>query len=203
MTSLLDTETNFLMSYATGRDVATVSLGLELPPSVRLVIPGFCFMEAFSILETELKRHNRSIDGLESEIRQAERNVVSPLAKDLAGHLQRSVVAIRAVFNDFEARLLQIAETLCDTAVLIDRTSDALRRSLHDPWIDDPTDNLILAAVLVHAGDHPSESKSFLSENRKCFHENLDARAALQSAGVKYFADPSKCLEWLRAQPES
>jgi hypothetical protein len=69
--------------------------------------------------------------------------------------------------------------------------------------IDDPTDNLILTSILDHAGSRPSEGKVFLSENRKDFNENLLAKLELEKAGINYFAQASRFLEWHKSQSES
>ena len=42
-------ETNFLMSVAKGQDPQADSLLQNTPSSVRLAIPGICYMEALSI----------------------------------------------------------------------------------------------------------------------------------------------------------
>jgi hypothetical protein len=202
LTVLLYIETNFLMSHATGRAIATESLISVERPSIRLVIPSFCFVEAFSTLEDERKRHNRLIEGFQMEIRQAKRNLISPRADALVNHLQQTVVESLAIFNDFEDRLFRTIELLASRAELIDPTPQILQDSLSRKLIADPTDNLILSAIVAHAGSRTSETKAFLTENRKCFHDNLEARAALQSVGLKYFADASKCLEWHGALPD-
>jgi hypothetical protein len=199
--TLLYIETNFLLGHATGR--AAGNWDLIEASSIRLVIPSCCYMESFSVLEDERKRHNRLINGFYDEIREAERNVISPRARDLVNHLQRSVVESQAVFNDFEARLFQLMETLSSRAEFIESSPEIIRDSLNSGRIDDPSDNLILASILSHASRHPAEAKAFLTENRKCFHDNLDARDALRAADIKCFADALKCLEWQRAQPES
>ncbi len=203
MTVLLYIETNFLMSHATGRATATESFMSGELPSIRLVIPSPCFMEAFSTLEDERKRHNRLIDSFESEIRQAERNVISPRAPALVNHLQQSLVESRAIFNDFEDRLFRLIDSLASTAVIIELTTEVLRYSLSVDVIKDPTDNFILAAIIAHAASHPSVTKVFLTENRKCFHDNLDAKKIIEGIGLKYFADASRCLEWCRAQSDA
>ncbi len=78
---------------------------------------------------------------------------------------------------------------------------EILATSLTKTPIEDPTDNLILASILDHSKNHPSETKIFLSENRRDFDINLKAKLALEESGIRYFADASKCLEWHRTQP--
>lgn len=192
MSLLLYIETNFLISHAAGRDAATESLVSDPSLGLRLVIPGVCFMEAFSTLEGESGRHNRLIASLQSEIRQVERNVVSPNARALVNHLQRALVEARAILNDYSDRLYRLIGSLSSMAEIIETTSDVLRFSLGNELIDDPTDNLILSAILADAGSRPSEAKILLTENRKCFHDNPDAGTAIQHAGVKNFR---RCLE--------
>ena len=205
MTALLYTETNFLMSYATGRSAATDSLISGRFPSIRIVVPSPCFMEAFSTLETERERHNRLMSALETEIQQAKRNVVSPNAQALVAHLQGAVVESRSVFNDFEDRLFRAIGLLSSSSERIDPTPEVYRDSLDNILIDDPTDNLILATIISHAtliSSQAIEPKVFLTENRKCFYDNLEVRLTIQKAGLRYSADPTIFLEWYESLPD-
>jgi hypothetical protein len=192
------------MSHSQGRDLATEELLSSPPPSLRLVIPVVCFMEAFSALEDERKRHNRLVgETFQQQIRQLRRNVVSPRIHPLIDHLDKSVGGLQAVFNDARNRLYEAIEKLRTSAELIALTPEILGASVARPLINDPTDDLILASILDHAASHLSEMKAFLSENRKDFDEKPYPKEALKAAGVKYFAQASKFLEWHRSQSES
>jgi hypothetical protein len=160
-------------------------------------------MEALSVLEGEKKRHRRWLDALEQQLREVERNVLSPLTPSLANHLDRAIDEGALLFKEFEARLFRALEILGSGAELIHPTPEILRSSRADVLIKDPTDNLILSCILEHSKNHPSETKIFLSENHKDFDTNSRANSALREAGVRYFADASKCLEWHQAQPDS
>jgi hypothetical protein len=160
-------------------------------------------METFSAFEEETKRHNRLIGDLKGQIRQLERNVVSSRIQILIDHLKRSVIEFQAIFNDTQRRLADAIEALRTKAELIGLTSEILGTSLNRPLIADPTDNLILASILHHAGSRPSERKAFLSGNRKDFDDKLIPKLELEKAGIKYFAQASKFLEWHKSQSES
>jgi hypothetical protein len=160
-------------------------------------------MEVFSAFEDERKRHNRFIGDLEQKIGQLKRNDVSLRVHPFIDQLGKAVEELAAVFNEAKVRLYGAIETLGRSAELIGLTPETLAASLNRPMIDDPTDNLILASIIDHAGSRPSERKAFLSENRKDFEDKLYAKTALEGAGVKYFAQASKFLEWRRSQSES
>jgi PIN domain len=203
MPIILYIETNFLLSYATGRDTATDRLVTNPLSSIRLVIPSFCFMEALSVLEGDKKYQNTFIDALKSKIVEAQRNLVSPHIQDLINHLQSSIVELQRMSSDLEARLFHAIDILSAGAEMIEPTNRIIQASFARNIIADPTDNLILASILAHAAVHGSETKAFLTENRKCFFENPYAKAALQTADIKYFSDASRCLEWNQSRPVS
>jgi PIN domain len=196
-------ETNFMISHATGRDRATDELLLGPSPSVKLVLPSVRFMEAFSAFEDERKRHNRLVGDFEKQIQQLKRNVISARIEPLIDHLDRAVVELRAVFNDYQARLFAAIDRLRTLAEVIHPTPEIVAESLSRALIDDPTDNLILASILTHAAAHPHVVKTFLSENWKDFESKPYPKSAIELAGVKYFRSPSKFLEWHQARPES
>ncbi len=196
-------ETNFVMSHSLGRDSATDELLTGLSSDVRLVIPVVCFMEAFSAFEDERKRQNRLIGDLQYQIKQLERNVVSSRIQPLIIHLKKSAIELREILNDSRTRLYEVIENLRASAELIGLTPSILGNSLARPLIGDPTDDLILASILDHANSQPSERKAFLSENRKDFDDKPYPKAALEAAGVKYFAQAAKFLEWHRSRSES
>ena len=191
------------MSHSLGRAPATDELLSGVSPVVRLAIPVVCFMEAFSAFEDERKRHNRLVGGLEQQIQQLKRNVVSRRILPLIDHLVKSVDDLREVYDEAQVRLYGATESLRTGAELIGLTPEILGASLTRLLINDPTDNLILASILDHAGSQASERKAFLSENRKDFDDNPYAKKAIEDAGVKYFAQASKFLEWHRSQSES
>ena len=203
MPVFLYVETNFPMSCATGRSPEADIILRDRPPSLRLIIPSVCFMEALSVFEAEERRHRRQLDSLSLQLKEVKRNVLSSIIPSLADHLDRASDESALLFEEFEARLFQALELLGSGAELIHPTPVILLASRANLLVEDPTDNLILASVLDHAKNHPSETKAFLSENRKDFDTNSGARSAIREAGVRYFADASKCLEWHRARPGS
>ncbi len=160
-------------------------------------------MEALGVLGMERKRQRRRMDSLDEHLAEVRRNVTSPLAPPLAGHLDQARLGADRILEEFEERLLQALEYLASDAELIHPTPAIYLESRRNPRIeDDPTDSLILACILDHSQKYPSEPKIFLSENRRDFDTNDEARLALHQAGVRYFADASKCLEYHRVRPE-
>jgi hypothetical protein len=196
-------ETNFPMSYATGRSPGANSILSDRPPSFQLIMPSVCFMEALSVFEAERKGHRRRLDSLGEQLHEVRRNVVSSLIPSLVNHLNQAQAKTDLLSKEFTLRLFEALEILGWNAELIHLTPEILLSSRANVLIEDSTDNLILASVLDHAKNYPSETKVFLSENRKDFDINTRAKRALRGPGVRYFADASKCLEWHRAQPDS
>ncbi len=202
--TLVYIETNFLMSYATGRDLGTNELVTNPPASISFIIPGLCFMEVFSTFESERKRHNKLINSFQHENATAKRNVVSPHSQPFINHLKQAEVGLEEIFNEFETRLYHVIQLLSTNAEIIESTSEILQLSFFNRLIDqEPTDNLILASILHHANQHLQNDKVLLTENRKDFEPNTFASSAIQEAGIRYFADASKFLEWHIAQSKS
>ncbi len=196
-------ETNFLMSYAMGRDLATDRFFSDPPMIARLVLPSCCIMEALSALEGEARRREKLASALEAEVVQIRTNIVSGEARSLAPRLDDAVTDYRKLNDDFGIRMLRVIDLLARGATLIEPTASIVQSAFSRVVVDDPTDNLILACILAHAAEFPAEASAFLSENSRCFYKNPNARAALDGAGIKYFAEASKCLEWRERSPES
>jgi hypothetical protein len=158
-------------------------------------------MEALYVFEAERKRHRKQLESLKLQRDEVGRNVVSGFAASLSRHLDQAQTETVLLFNDFALRLFHSLEILRSNAELIPPTSEILLASGRSTLVEDRTDNLILTSILEHAKNHPSETRIFLSENRKDFDSN-NAKSALRGVGVRYFADASKFLEWHRAQPD-
>jgi hypothetical protein len=198
---ILYLETNFPMSIAMGRDPEAASLLSGIDPSVRLAIPGICFLEALGAIQHEhwLRRNFR--DELERQITQIARDLVSPQTRPLLNHLDHARVEIDGLANEVKARFDQTLGQLGQSAEIIELTSQAIGEGLGEEIVDDPTDNLILSCIRGHARAHPSEAKAFLSGNTKHFGGER-ARAALREVGIdKYFTEARSLLGWLRSLP--
>lgn len=159
-------------------------------------------MEACSVFEGERKRHNNQLDLLTQRHLEVRRNVLSPLAPSLANHLAQARIESGSLFEEFKVRLFQALDILGSSAELIHPSPEILKSARDHPLIEDPTDNLILASILAHAKNRPSGAKALLTENRKDFGRNSEARDALRDAGVRYFAGAPRFLEWHRARPD-
>ena len=132
MPAILYIETNFLLSFATGRDQATDALITNPVASTTLAIPDVCFMEAFSVLEGERRKNDEEIGAIESRIRATRRNVMSPeVVASLVGNLTFAASDIRILFQQFEVRLTEVTTYLSIHAELIDTSGDSIQSSLH------------------------------------------------------------------------
>ncbi len=199
-------ETNFLMSYATGRDPVTAQLFEHCPTGVQRVMPACCLMEALATLEDEQKRYHRQIQIYQSAAQEAERHASLASSAGLASHLREVIIYATTSFSDFRSRLLQIIGKFSDglSVQLIDTIPGRFLVAFAVSEAVDPTDQLILTTILDDAQAHPSDTKVLLTENRRCFFADAGMWQSLQAAGVqKYFANPAKFLRWHEAGAES
>jgi hypothetical protein len=158
-------------------------------------------MEALTLFESEVKRHNRLMDSIRQQLGEVKRNLISPRIPVLADHWNQVLSETVTLFKEFKVRLFQALDILGSTAELIHPTAEILAASRLNVVLQEPTDNLILASIVEHSKKYPAETKILLSENRRDFDINSDARSALQDSGIGYFADASKFLDWHRVQP--
>ena len=200
--AILYIETNFLMSIATGRDPQASTLLMQTPASVQLTIPSICYMESFSALEDEVKRHNYFKQQLDNQISEANRDLTSQHARSLFLNLDRARTDYERRLDDIDLRLRESINQLSQKAEMIALTANLIQESLNATIIvQDPTDNLILHCILSHARLHPTETKAFLSGNIKEFRQIPEVQDALQQAGVeKYFSRTEDFLGWLQSQ---
>ena len=177
-----------------------MSILRDRPDGLKLVMPSVCFMEALIWSEGQKKRHKTWLQSIDKELGEARRNFDSG-DDPLIHHLDQ--VRTWSEVSSLESRnlLFQALEILGANAELIHPTPQILHASQRDSLILDQTDNLILTSILEHSRGHPSATKLFLSENHNDFNQGK-AKLALREAGIKYFADASKFLQWHRARPE-
>ena len=76
MTPIIYVETNFLLSFATGRDQATADLIASPPDGVEFAIPSVCIMEAFSTFERMRKQHKRFLEEFQNKVQECDREIV-------------------------------------------------------------------------------------------------------------------------------
>jgi hypothetical protein len=195
-------ETNFLIGIATGRDADAYSLVSAPSPGLHIAMPGVCFMEALSWLETERKRKNEFDTVLKVRVHELTRDLTSPHAQPLRSHLQQSVFGNADHFNDVERRLFDAIRDLPKRAELIELDPGIIESSVLQAIIEeDPTDNLILHGILHHAALHPGEEKVLLTGNTKDF-GTADVKKLLRDAGIaKQFAETRPLLNWLGSRP--
>lgn len=144
-------ETNFLMSIATGRDPQAGTLLQNPPSSVQIAIPCICCLEALSALEEDEKSRRRLEQQLNIQIRQAERNLISPTAQSLQLHLEQASDANQMLIGETEMRMVEALNQIATKVELIALRTDMLQSSLSQTIIKDRTDNLILHCILGDA----------------------------------------------------
>jgi hypothetical protein len=190
------------MSIATGRDPQASMLLRQMPASVQLTIPSICYMESFSALEDEVKRHNYFKQQLENQISEAKRDLSSQHARSLFFKLGESKIDYERRLNDIDLRRRESIEQLSQNAEMIDLTANIIQESLNATIIaKDPTDNLILHCILSHARLRPTETKVFLSGNVKEFGKLPEVQDALREVGItKYFSRTEDFIGWLQSQ---
>lgn len=194
-------ETIFLMSIAMGREGRGDDLLAAVSASVRVAIPSGCYMESFSALEDEQKRRNRFRDELDKQIGQLRRDTTSANASTLLDRLEESRVANKDLLNDVQARLFQFVDRAAGILEPIPETPAIIQRAVTEILIPDPTDNLILHAILDHAGRFPGATKALLTDNTRDF-ATEDVQAALAAAGVhRPFRSVTNVLGWLGSLP--
>ncbi len=204
-------ETNFLMTVAKGQDPQADRLLQTTPSSVRLAIPGICYMEALSIWEKEKEYSQQFQRELDKQINDSARDNTSSHAKSFLFHLEQCRLTNKLRLNDIQSRLYQAINELLSKAEMLTLTAEILREimeiTLFQPQTalikNDLMDNLILQCILRHARLHPTEDKVFLSGNNNDFGKR-QVQAALCDAGVdKYFIRTQDFLGWLQSRPSS
>jgi hypothetical protein len=186
------------MSAAMGREAQGDDL-LAAAAAFRVAIPSGCSMESFSAFEDEQKRRHGFRAELDKQIGQLRRDTTSANAGTLLRQLEESRIANDQLLNDVQARLFQVVERAAEVLELIPETTAIVRHAISSGLIADPTDNLILSAILDHARSFPDAIKALLTENAKDF-DTQEVREALASAGIgKSFRSIANPLGWLGA----
>jgi rRNA-processing protein FCF1 len=190
-------ETNFLMSVAMGREARGDDLLAAIGSSMRVAIPSGCYMEAFSAFEDEQRRRNWFRAELERQIGQLRRDTTSANASELLRRLEESRIANDELLNDVQTRLFQLVDRAAGILEAIPESPAIIHRAVTSMLIADPTDNLILYAILDHAGRFAEANKVLLTDNTKDF-ATQEVLAALADVGVnKYFRSVTNLLGWL------
>jgi hypothetical protein len=201
--AILYVETNFLMSIAMGRDIEAATLLSSPSPSLKIVMPGICYMEALSTLESERRATYQFVEVLKARGQQAQRDLISTHARSLVLHLGQARAAVGDQLNVVEERLFQAMSDLAKAVEVIEPDRVVIEASIRHRLIeDDLTDNLILHCVLHHAARNPGEERALLSENTPDFGKE-DVRRMLRGADVKFFSKAKLFLDWLGAQPSA
>ena len=205
MTVRLYLETNFLLSHAYGRDPATGQLIADQFHGLTIAIPASCLMEALTHWEGERKRSESEIRSLGKLASEFKRNSISTHAARLVTLFVEAQAAWASERRFFEDRLREVIAWLADPSrvtCLAGRPGRLISLDL-DPAQLDPTDELILGVILDDAQGYPDEQKVFVTENRRCFQDNVKVRQTLQAAGLRYFPSATIFLQWYEAGAES
>ena len=197
MAAFLYLETNFLLGVATGRyDVD--ALAAARPAGVDLAIPRSCFMESFAAVEVVIARRRRFGRLLDRRIKKLRTELFLPRVPAIVSQLDLARVEHDLLADEVRLRLLAGIERLVSAAVVIDEPTGVLTKSLREPLIEQPTDNLILHAILDHAAAHPAAGKALLTENAKDFRQSDEAKKALRSAGIVLHGTYANAIAWMQ-----
>jgi hypothetical protein len=200
---ILYIETNFLISIATGRDPDAHRLLASPLPSLDLVLPQVCYMEAFSVLNNIHRQRNQFRNSLHQQISELGRDRTSENAKNLLLSLEQASIAHEKLDEDIDTRLFDAVQLASRNSNTIGLTAEILDDHRNAVFIDDPTDNLILHCMLAHAKTHLTDRKVFLSGNRNDF-GSLAVQNEFQRAGVnKSFWRAKQFLDWFTSQAHS
>ncbi len=195
--AILYVETNLVMGIAKGQDPDADRLLSEGFPDVQIVIPGICIMEAFSVWNSEKKQRAKFHQELRKHAEESARDLTSVRAQSLVGNLQRARLESIDLVNNIESRLYGTIERLSEHAEILNNIDDrVIFDTLSQAYVEDPTDNLILNAILRHAHSPLFGLKLFVSRNSRDFGRE-EPMKALRSAKIKYFKDVTPALGWL------
>lgn len=204
--AILYIETNFIIGIAKGQDPLANRLLENPPPSLHIVIPHICFVEALARWKDEERYSKRFSAEIKVQINEARRDLTSSTAASLVTDLEAVDVQTEALLNETQRRLSETIDRLLANAESIALNRDAIAQLAHMTLREektaliknDLTDNLILLSILGHARLHPREVKVFLSGNTKDFAQSR-VRAALREAGIeRYFSTTENFLGWLQ-----
>lgn len=200
MPAILYVETNFVIGIAKGQDPDALRLLSEGVPGLKIVIPAVCVMEAFSTWSIDKKARERFYGEIKKHADEAGRDQSSVLARSLTGSLRQALLDGRELLNAIEDRLYETMERLSENAEILNNIdSQVLFDTFSRGYIDDPTDNLILCAILRHAHSPVPGLKLFVSGNSRDFGTPEPVKA-LESAGIKYFMAITPALGWLKEE---
>jgi len=115
------------MSIAKGQDVQAENFLQNLPPSVRVVIPDICYIEALTRCEKEKYYVEQFQKELNKQINNSERDKTSNNAKSFLYHLQQTAILNQSLLNDIQIRLFETIDKLLTKAELINLNSKLLR----------------------------------------------------------------------------
>ncbi len=185
---ILYVETNFLMSIAKGQDLEAKNLLYSLNPSIRIVIPDICYVEALNRWEKEkyyVKEFEKEVD---KQINNSKRDLTSSNSQIFLAHLEQGLF-------DAIDMLIQKAEIIQLDTTLIRAISEAVIIQPETLLIkQDIMDNLILRYIISHANAYPKIDRVFLSSNKNDFGKP-EVREALRNAGIsKYFSQTQDFL---------
>lgn len=200
---ILYVETNFLISIATGRDIAAQDLLMHTPPSVKLTMLSICYIEALTTLEKEEQYSKTFLRDLDNRISEAGRDQTSAHAGLLRSLLEETRISFTQRLNDIQTRFYDALNLLCSKAEMITLNNDIIQNSLDKNMLEkELIDRLILNYIVYHASLYSAENKVFLSCNSKDFGKP-EVREALSNAGIiQYFSNTQAFLGWFRSQPD-
>ena len=146
MALTLYVETNFPIGIAKGEYPAAAEFLEGDSTDVQIVIPGVCFMEAFSVWNMKRKQNGELVNRLSAHLKEMGQNSFSTKSDDAAEHLRQSIMKIDDLFNNMENRFDETLRRLSEGAEIINLENDGIKDALTTKRIADPTDNLAAGA---------------------------------------------------------
>ena len=197
MDALLYVETNYLMGVATGRyDVA--HLAGVTSASKRIAIPHSCFMEALAAVEVVMARRKRLSRLLKVRSEKLRTEIFLPRATSAVARLEDARLENDLVGHDVRQRLLSGIEQIIVDAERVVEGDDVLLAAMREAVIGQPTDNLVLHAIVRDATSRPGVKLAFFTENKRDFTSTELAREMLRGAGVVLHSHHDSAVAWLR-----
>ena len=196
---ILYLETNTLIGAAKGR-VSHFDEVLTIPrEKLALALPSACIFEALNALDDHRARERSFEAALKMRVRELERDRSGAVAAKVISGLKDAQLAYARYLDDLHSRLLRVVEAVSRRAISVDIVPATLERHAKTPIIKRAADNLILAAVVQHAVDHPEPPATFLTDNTTDF-DTPPVHTLLREHGIHYFTRPADFLGWFGAQ---
>ena len=190
-------ETNWIVGAVMGQEPEADELMAS--PSVRLILPSVCVMEALKSFEGKRRARNELTSDIDREIKDVRRSTGIREARELATHLQEAKLQNDALLDQLYKRLDGWLARAVERAELLHPTSTDVTLACDLALITEGerADLLILTLIVRHARTEPGTSKALLTGDRRF---GGVAQSSLDDAGVRIFHQAKSVLGWAASQ---